>query len=108
VAIHPVPEPVSVDPVPAVGGSPPARPTLAPVPSTRALPPEENALDRTFEWVREAVSTVRDRVRSTAEHYPLQLIVGLGAAAFLGGVALRIWRSNRYARNQNFFRKWRA
>jgi hypothetical protein len=110
VAINAVPESFSDDPISknrvSAGGSLlPVGPTIVPA---RAIPPKRNAVNRGVEWMREAASAARGRVRYAAEHYPLQLIISLGAAAFVGGVALRIWRSNRYARNQNFFRKWRA
>ena len=102
-AINPVPEPVSEDAT--LDNLPTPRPTIVPA---RELSPERGTLDRAVEWLRETVSMARERVQHTAEHYPLQLIMGLGAAAFVGGVALRIWRSNRYARKQSLFRKWRA
>jgi ElaB/YqjD/DUF883 family membrane-anchored ribosome-binding protein len=41
---------------------------------------------------REAVS----RVRQLANEYPVYVIVGTAAVAFVAGAVLRIWRSSRY------------
>ena len=43
----------------------------------------------------EQVRRTRRRIDETVNEYPLQLILGAAGAAFLLGVALRIWRSNR-------------
>ena len=51
--------------------------------------------------------TAQDRVREMVEESPLSIILAVGIAAFGLGIALRVWRSNRYAQNQ-FFGKWRT
>ena len=41
--------------------------------------------------------TARYRVRRTTHEYPLQVIGGVAATAFLAGILLRVWRANRHA-----------
>ncbi len=43
----------------------------------------------------EKVQRTRRRIDGMVNEYPLQVILGAAGAAFLLGVALRIWRSNR-------------
>ena len=38
----------------------------------------------------------RTRARLIVDEYPLHLIAGVAGAAFLAGIFLRVWRSNRY------------
>jgi hypothetical protein len=64
-------------------------------------------VNRTVERAKDLLFDARRFFRDTAEHRPLQLILALGATAFVAGAMLRIWRSNRYARKQLFY-KWRA
>ncbi len=44
----------------------------------------------------DAVEKARFRARYLTHEYPLQVIAGAAGIAFLLGVGLRIWRSNRY------------
>ena len=44
----------------------------------------------------ELASRVRRRGRYVADEYPLQTIAAVAGVAFICGVLLRIWRSNRY------------
>jgi ElaB/YqjD/DUF883 family membrane-anchored ribosome-binding protein len=44
----------------------------------------------------ELASNVRRRSRYVADEYPVQTIAAVAGVAFICGVLLRIWRSNRY------------
>ena len=44
----------------------------------------------------EVARRVRVRTRYILDEYPVQVIAGMAGVAFLVGVLLRIWRSNRY------------
>ena len=44
----------------------------------------------------DVASRARVRARSMAENYPLHILAGVAGLAFIAGVLLRIWRSNRY------------
>jgi ElaB/YqjD/DUF883 family membrane-anchored ribosome-binding protein len=52
----------------------------------------EQASRRTAEFAR----TTRIRSRQIMHDYPFHVIAGAAVVGFLAGVALRIWRSNRY------------
>lgn len=65
------------------------------------------AYAESWEHVRHFISASQRRIRKTATDSPLSFILGVGIVAFGIGIALRIWRSNRYAGNQ-FFGKWRT
>lgn len=52
----------------------------------------EQASRRTAEFAR----TARIRSRQIMHDYPFHVIAGAAGVGFLAGVALRIWRSNRY------------
>ena len=43
----------------------------------------------------EQVRRTRKRVNETVNEYPLQIILGAAGIAFLLGITLRVWRSNR-------------
>jgi hypothetical protein len=48
-------------------------------------------------WKSEEVARqARTRARLMVDQYPLHLIAGVAGAAFLAGILLRVWRSNRY------------
>ena len=48
-------------------------------------------------WKSEEVARrARTRARLIVDQYPLHLIAGVAGAAFLAGIFLRVWRSNRY------------
>lgn len=49
------------------------------------------------ENARQKVQEARTRADYLAHEYPLEFILGVGAAAFVLGFALRIWRSSRRA-----------
>jgi ElaB/YqjD/DUF883 family membrane-anchored ribosome-binding protein len=59
---------------------------------SRAAYAYENMKQKSVEIVEQA----RDRARYWSDEYPLQVIAGVAGVAFLLGVGLRIWRSNRY------------
>ncbi len=103
-AIRPISEPVPAEPL--SNSSLPDRPVIVSA-SKPAQSRNRSGLDRGVEKAKELFCDIRDRVRYTAEHYPLQLIAGLATVAFATGVILRIRRSSFYARNQ-YLRKWRA
>jgi hypothetical protein len=65
------------------------------------------AVERAWGRVKELIKTAQLRVEQVADKSPGSIILGMGIAAFGVGIALRVWRSNRYARNQ-FFGKWRT
>jgi ElaB/YqjD/DUF883 family membrane-anchored ribosome-binding protein len=46
---------------------------------------------------RDKVRDARTRAEYLAHEYPLQFIAGAGAAAFVFGFAMRVWRSSRRA-----------
>jgi vacuolar-type H+-ATPase subunit H len=46
---------------------------------------------------RKALSHARSRLNKVLDEYPLQVIAGVAAAAFVAGILLRVWRSNRDA-----------
>ncbi len=57
---------------------------------------QEDAAAAAEEWkevAREKAEQARNRAAQLAHDYPLHLIAGVAGVAFLGGVALRIWRS---------------
>ena len=45
----------------------------------------------------EALSRARSRLNDILDEYPLQVIGGIAAVAFVTGILLRVWRSNRDA-----------
>lgn len=45
----------------------------------------------------EAMSRARSRVSYVMDEYPIQVIAGVAAVAFVAGVLLRVWRSSRDA-----------
>lgn len=45
----------------------------------------------------EALSRARSRVSYVTDEYPIQVIAGVAAVAFVAGVLLRVWRSSRDA-----------
>ena len=48
-------------------------------------------------WKSEELARrARTRARLVVDKYPLQLIAGVAAAAFVAGAFLRVWRSSRY------------
>lgn len=49
------------------------------------------------ETARHKFQQARTRVQHYAHEYPIQFILGIGAAAFVLGSFLRVWRSNRHA-----------
>lgn len=57
-----------------------------------------SAFDRSYREVGDALVSARDHARRAyryvAEEHPLKLVIGVAAAGFIAGVALRIWRSN--------------
>jgi ElaB/YqjD/DUF883 family membrane-anchored ribosome-binding protein len=62
------------------------------------------AKDRAADMYREsrirtsaALNRARSRVSYTLDEYPLQVIAGVTAIAFVAGVLLRVWRSSRDA-----------
>ena len=56
-----------------------------------------DALARAKYRSRVMAQTARYRVRRAADEYPLQVIGGVAATAFLVGILLRVWRANRHA-----------
>jgi|SRR5579862_730677 len=104
--MNPVPEPTFNDTSPSFAGQP-GRPIFVGGGGTEIPKKESNPVEKGLRWIGQVFRTAREQVQYTTEHYPLQLITGLGAGAFVGGVALRIWRSNAYARKQTIFGKWR-
>ncbi len=59
---------------------------------SRAAYAYENMKQKSVEIVEQA----RVRAHYWRDEYPLQVIAGVAGVAFLLGVGLRIWRSNRY------------
>lgn len=55
------------------------------------------AMDRAKYRARMMTQTARLRVRRATNEYPLQVIGGVAATAFLAGVLLRVWKANRHA-----------
>jgi len=55
-----------------------------------------DAFERTRWKSEELARRARSRARHVVDRYPLHLIAGIAGAAFVAGVCLRIWRSNRY------------
>ena len=55
-----------------------------------------DAYERSKWKSEELARRARTRARLVVDKYPLQLIAGVAAAAFVAGVFLRVWRSNRY------------
>ena len=55
-----------------------------------------DALERSKWKSEELARRARTRARLVVDKYPLQLIAGVAAAAFVAGVFLRVWRSSRY------------
>lgn len=53
--------------------------------------------DKTRARTGRAIEQARWRARYYIDEYPLHVIAGIAGAAFLAGVVLRIWRSNRDA-----------
>jgi hypothetical protein len=48
-------------------------------------------------WKSEQLARgARTRARLVVDKYPLHLIAGVAGAAFVAGIALRVWRSSRY------------
>jgi ElaB/YqjD/DUF883 family membrane-anchored ribosome-binding protein len=45
----------------------------------------------------QTLNRARSRVRYYADEYPIQVIAGVAAVAFVTGVLLRVWRSSRNA-----------
>lgn len=103
----PIPKPVTnAESIPAeVAASELRRPV--PVDRRPRATPKSAVVNRTAESAKDLFCEARRFFRDIAERYPVQVILALGATAFVTGAALRIWRSNRYARKQ-FFYKWRA
>jgi hypothetical protein len=83
------------------------RPTLVHCETRYAVERTKIVFERGWERAKELILAAQSRARQTANESPLSLIVGVGIAAFGIGIALRIWRSNRYASDQ-FFGKWRT
>lgn len=50
---------------------------------------------RRAQEIREAAISRTQQARRFANERPMHVILAIGGAAFLGGLALRIWRSNR-------------
>jgi ElaB/YqjD/DUF883 family membrane-anchored ribosome-binding protein len=46
---------------------------------------------------RETLERTRSRVQYVVNEYPVQVIAGVAAVAFVAGVLLRVWRSSRDA-----------
>jgi hypothetical protein len=63
---------------------------------TSVIAAERSLRDVQQKLSRTATSVV-DTVRTFASERPLHLICMVGGASFVAGVALRIWRSKRYA-----------
>lgn len=82
-------------------------------PESRSLQP--NAESREFAgFLGEGRRRLEDMLQGSrkfakfaADHYATEIVVGVGAVAFIVGVVLRVRRSNRYGRDQIFW-KWRA
>lgn len=54
------------------------------------------ALERAKWKSEELARRARSRARHVVDNYPLHLIAGVAGAAFVAGIFLRVWRSNRY------------
>ena len=55
-----------------------------------------DAYERTKWKSEELARRARSRARYVVDNYPFHLIAGVAGAAFVAGILLRIWRSNRY------------
>ncbi len=59
---------------------------------------QENAAGKAAEIgenAKEKVNQARTRIEHYAHNYPVQFILGVGGAAFVVGMVLRMWRSSR-------------
>ena len=54
------------------------------------------AFERTKWESAQLARRARSRARYFVDNYPLHLIAGVASAAFVAGIFLRVWRSNRY------------
>jgi ElaB/YqjD/DUF883 family membrane-anchored ribosome-binding protein len=54
------------------------------------------AFDRTMWKSEELARRARSRARYVLDNYPVHLIAGIAGMAFVAGILLRVWRSNRY------------
>ena len=63
----------------------------------RARDTVANAYSQSRDKTAETLQRTRLRSRYYMDEYPLRVIAGVGAAAFVMGIILRIWRSNRNA-----------
>jgi ElaB/YqjD/DUF883 family membrane-anchored ribosome-binding protein len=55
-----------------------------------------DAYERTKWTSEELARRARSRARYVVDNYPFHLIAGVAGAAFVAGILLRVWRSNRY------------
>jgi len=55
-----------------------------------------DAYERTKWKSEELARRARSRARYVVDNYPFHLIAGVAGAAFVAGILLRVWRSNRY------------
>ena len=60
----------------------------------------ERTLDDVQQKLSRTATSLVDAVRTFAKERPLHLIGIVAGASFVAGVALRIWRSERYARRE--------
>lgn len=63
--------------------------------TTRLRQKAEQTADELKGRARENVQVARNRAQRLARENPLELIVAAFGAAFIAGIALRIWRANR-------------
>ena len=69
--------------------------------ATEAVSSAGRAVDETFDRAkyraRAATQNARYHVRRVTDEKPLQVIAAVAATAFIAGVLVRVWRSNRHA-----------
>ena len=54
------------------------------------------AFERTKWKSEELARRARSRARYVLDNYPLHIIAGIAGMAFVAGILVRVWRSNRY------------
>ena len=55
-----------------------------------------DAYERTKWKSEELARRARSRARYVLDNYPLHIIAGIAGMAFVAGILVRVWRSNRY------------